>query len=332
VSKKKRRLQETTAHGDVDLDFTVVHKQLVCMGLPADGVEAWYRNPYRDVLDYLDLSFGDKYFVYNLCSEAEHMYPTDRFHGRVANFPFPDHHACPLAMLPAFIAHALGFLSGDPDRVVVVHCKAGKGRTGLMACCLLMHLDPRLASPSDAIAYYGRARTSDGRGLTIPSQIRYVEYYGQLRHAAGGSVPKEAPVMEFSALHLRGFAGEFEVVEFVFGEAKSPSATMVILLLEDAKSRDHNTRLGVSWAATEEGISVDVVNCSMLRHVQGDVRINFKHSPEDKKWVGALTFHTLFLKRSYHISEMDRIWKKAGDFPQDAALSLDYMERMTTIA
>ena len=45
-----------------------------------------------------------------------------------------------------------------------------------MACCLLMHLGHE-RSAADAIAFYNRERTRDGRGLTVPSQRRYVSYY-----------------------------------------------------------------------------------------------------------------------------------------------------------
>ena len=54
---------------------------------------------------------------------------------------------------------------------VVVHCKAGKGRTGVMACCLLMHLGYHKTA-AESIAYYNHRRTKDGKGLTVPSQRR----------------------------------------------------------------------------------------------------------------------------------------------------------------
>lgn len=67
-----------------------------------------------------------------------------------------------LLVVQQFCADAAEWLAQHPHNVVVVHCKAGKGRTGLMICSLLMYLHknaPDLANlpakaaqaPSDAV-------------------------------------------------------------------------------------------------------------------------------------------------------------------------------------
>lgn len=79
---------------------------------------------------------------------------------KVANYPFLDHQAPPFSYLIDFCEDAAEFLSKDPNNVIVVHCKAGKGRTGTMIACVLLHLG-EAKDAAEAVEIYGKKRSSD---------------------------------------------------------------------------------------------------------------------------------------------------------------------------
>ncbi|GJJ79031.1 phosphatidylinositol-3,4,5-trisphosphate 3-phosphatase and dual-specificity protein phosphatase PTEN [Entomortierella parvispora] len=172
VSKQKRRFVDKES--GMDLDLAYITPLLIAMGYPSKALEAFYRNPMSDVEKFLDSRHAGAYKVYNLCSEKS--YSDLRFHGRVAQFPFHDHSPPPFQLIHPFCEDVSDWLHTVEGNVVAIHCKAGKGRTGVMICSFLVHCG---STAEDAIKLYGEKRTHDGCGVTIPSQLRYIRYYEQ---------------------------------------------------------------------------------------------------------------------------------------------------------
>lgn len=66
------------------------------------------------------------------------------------------------------------------NNVIVVHCLAGKGRTGTVICCYLIY-SGRFSTPEEALKYYSQKRFgTDDLGVTQPSQVRYILYFYQI--------------------------------------------------------------------------------------------------------------------------------------------------------
>jgi len=173
------------------IDLTYISPRVITHGFPAAGVEHLYRNPRYMVKRFLEKYHGNHYHVFNFCAEPGRCYPAEVFDGRIRRFPFRDHQVPRLYVLHQFIECAVAWLVKDDKNVCALHCKAGKGRAGVMACCLLLRLGFKRTA-TDIITHYDKTRVTmkkSGRqkGLTVPSQIRYVGYYEKLlRQAESG--------------------------------------------------------------------------------------------------------------------------------------------------
>ena len=136
VSQHKRR----AVHDGFDLDLTYITENIIAMGLPATtGLARLYRNPVDEVVRFLTTFHKDQYYVYNLCARKKDHYDKAFFAGRVAGFPFEDHGVPPLEMVQRFAESVSEWIDASKDRVACVHCLAGKGRTGLMVCAVLLY-------------------------------------------------------------------------------------------------------------------------------------------------------------------------------------------------
>uniref|UniRef100_H2LIN4 Transmembrane phosphatase with tensin homology n=1 Tax=Oryzias latipes TaxID=8090 RepID=H2LIN4_ORYLA len=204
ISENKRRYQKD----GFDLDLTYVTDRVIAMSFPSSGKQAFYRNPIKEVARFLDTKHEGHYKVFNLCSEKG--YDPQHFHYRVERVFIDDHNVPALEDMLKFTASVREWMSADPQNVIAIHCKGGKGRTGTMVCTWLIDSD-QFESAQDSLEYFGERRTDKTRsskfqGVETPSQSRYVGYYEVMKNKFNRQLPPPQS-LRIKSLRIHSIAG-----------------------------------------------------------------------------------------------------------------------------
>jgi protein-tyrosine phosphatase len=136
-----------------------------------------FRNPLSRLLQFLDSRHEkENWRIFEFRAEGT-GYDDKDVRDQVEHFPWPDHHPPPFSVLLELMNAMNNWLDGDSTakRVVVLHCAAGKGRSGTAACSLLI---TRGWKADDALRRFTerRMRVGWGDGVSIKSQRRWVYY------------------------------------------------------------------------------------------------------------------------------------------------------------
>lgn len=184
IGENKRRFVD--GDRDFDLDLAYITPRLVGMSVPAqDCVTSLYRNPLRDVARFFETFHAERYLIVNACPELP--YPTSDFvTGKVERFEVQDHMPPQLSQIVEFLRLGREWTELKKDRILAVHCRGGKGRTGVFCCAWLLYTR-EAEDAQDALNYFSVHRTdmhdrfqSKVQTVETPSQMRYVRYIEQM--------------------------------------------------------------------------------------------------------------------------------------------------------
>lgn len=205
-------------------------------------------------MKFLDKSHGEDWCIWEFRAEGT-GYPDKEVRGKVRHYPWPDHHPPPFAVVPLVMAGMRNWLTegelpqddknttkdstskgsltkkdtkSPNGRVVVVHCKAGKGRSGTIACSYLISQCGWTKDEALARFTERRMRPGFGQGVSIPSQLRWVGYTDRWTKCGKKYVDRQIEILEVHVWGLRdgvkvaveGYIDEGKVIHtfHVFGK------------------------------------------------------------------------------------------------------------------
>jgi phosphatidylinositol-3,4,5-trisphosphate 3-phosphatase/dual-specificity protein phosphatase PTEN len=258
--------------GKYDLDLTYITPNIIAMAIPGEGVVSAWRNSTADVARYLNTAHGSRYKIFNISQER---YRYDLFDGEIDDqFGWPDHHSPPLRLLYDMVMAMDAWQKKDPrQNIIIVHCKAGRSRTGCAIAAYLLHAGI-CADAESAIKLFNTKRSFYENGVVLPSQIRCVAAFEQLLKVGVKTLDNPRKV----------FIREIVVAPPILIEGSKKSSTggscLPVTVIEHlGNTEPHQTIKRINHPQTwrEDGKMRLIVNA----YVEGDVQIRILHYAND---------------------------------------------------
>uniref|UniRef100_A0A3Q2PKI1 Tensin 3 n=1 Tax=Fundulus heteroclitus TaxID=8078 RepID=A0A3Q2PKI1_FUNHE len=114
---------------EYELDLTYITERIIAVSFPRGCSEEIYSHNLKDVTRMLKSKHADNYLIINL---SERRHDLTKMNPKTLDTGWPDLHAPPLDKICTICKAMESWLNADPLHVVVIHCRGGKGRIGVV--------------------------------------------------------------------------------------------------------------------------------------------------------------------------------------------------------
>ncbi|XP_017277966.1 tensin-3 isoform X3 [Kryptolebias marmoratus] len=155
-----------------ELDLTYITERIIAVSFPRGCSEEIYSHNLKVVTRMLKSKHADNYLIINL---SEKRHDLSKMNPKTLDTGWPDLHAPPLDKICTICKAMESWLNADPLHVVVIHCRGGKGRIGVVISSFV-HFTDVSASADQALDRFAMRKYYDDKvsALMTPSQKRYV--------------------------------------------------------------------------------------------------------------------------------------------------------------
>ncbi|XP_023820830.1 tensin-3 isoform X5 [Oryzias latipes] len=155
-----------------ELDLTYITERIIAVSFPRGCSDETYSHNLKDVTRMLKSKHADNYLTINLSERRQEL---SKMNPKTLDTGWPDMHAPPLDKICTICKAMESWLNADPLHVVVIHCRGGKGRIGVVISSFV-HFTDVSASADQALDRFAMRKYYDDKvsALMTPSQKRYV--------------------------------------------------------------------------------------------------------------------------------------------------------------